>query len=281
MGLDKALLPYGGAPLAARPTAALRDAGAHPVLAVGGDLDGLRAAGLDPVADPHQGDGPLGGIATALSALGDAPAVVVLACDLPDVSVEGVRAVVAGLGEHDVAVPTVGGRLEPLHAAWRPSALPVLEACLARRELAVRDALARLHVAVVEGLDPRWLRNLNSPADLGETGGMSDAQVPEIDVAELARRHAEGAYVLDVRRPDEYEAGHVPGAALVPLDQLDARQGELPTDRPLLVICRSGARSATAVQALSAVGFDATNVAGGTLAWIEAGHPVVEGPAAG
>jgi molybdopterin-guanine dinucleotide biosynthesis protein A/rhodanese-related sulfurtransferase len=281
MGRDKALLPYGGSPLALRPAAALREAGASPVVAVGGDLDGLRAAGLDAVADPHQGDGPLGGIATALEVLGDADAVVVLACDLPDVTAEGVRAVVAGLASHDVAVPSVGGRLEPLHAAWRPSVLPVLAACLAEGERAVRDALARLDVVVVEGLDARWLRNLNSPSDLGETGQMNAPQVPEIDVDELARRHAEGAYVLDVRRPDEYEEAHVPGAVLVPLDQLPDRQGELPKDRPLLVICRSGARSATAVEALSAAGYDATNVAGGTLAWIEAGNPVAEGPSAG
>jgi rhodanese-related sulfurtransferase len=110
---------------------------------------------------------------------------------------------------------------------------------------------------------------------------MTDAYLPEIDVAELARRHAEGAYVLDVRQPDEYEAGHVPGAVLVPLDQLEARQGEVPSDRPLLVICKSGGRSAKAVQVLNGAGYDATNVAGGTMAWIDAGHPVAEGPEAG
>jgi rhodanese-related sulfurtransferase len=110
---------------------------------------------------------------------------------------------------------------------------------------------------------------------------MTDAPVPEIDVAELASRHADGAYVLDVRQPDEYEAGHVPGAVLVPLGELGDRQAELPEDRPLLVICKSGARSANAVRALTAAGYDATNVAGGTLAWIDAGNAVVEGPEAG
>jgi rhodanese-related sulfurtransferase len=105
--------------------------------------------------------------------------------------------------------------------------------------------------------------------------------VPEIDVAELARRHAAGAYVLDVRQADEYEAGHVPGAVLVPLDQLEARQAEVPSDAPVLVICKSGGRSAKAVQYLAPLGVDATNVAGGTMAWIDAGNPVVEGPEAG
>jgi rhodanese-related sulfurtransferase len=110
---------------------------------------------------------------------------------------------------------------------------------------------------------------------------MTDASVPEIDVAELARRHAEGAYVLDVRQPDEYEAGHVAGAVLVPLGELESRLGEVPSDRPLLVICKSGGRSANAVKALTGAGYDATNVAGGTMAWIDAGHPVAEGPEAG
>lgn len=110
---------------------------------------------------------------------------------------------------------------------------------------------------------------------------MTDVSVPEIDVAELARRQAEGAFVLDVRQPEEYAAGHVPGAVLVPLDQLPARQDEIPSDRALLVICRSGARSATAVQALTSAGYDATNIAGGTMAWIDAGNAVVQGPEAG
>lgn len=104
------------------------------------------------------------------------------------------------------------------------------------------------------------------------------ADVPEIDVQDLARRRDAGAFVLDVRREDEYVSGHVPGAVLIPLDQLGARVDELPKDQPLLVICRSGARSATAVEALRGAGYDATNVAGGTLEWIEAGFDTVEGP---
>jgi rhodanese-related sulfurtransferase len=101
--------------------------------------------------------------------------------------------------------------------------------------------------------------------------------VPEIDVEELAARLAGGAPLVDVRQPDEYVAGHVPGAVLVPLDQLGERLDELPAERPLLVVCRSGARSAAAVQGLLGVGIDAVNVAGGTLAWIEGGHEVTTG----
>lgn len=106
---------------------------------------------------------------------------------------------------------------------------------------------------------------------------MSDAPVPEIDVTELARRLDAGAALVDVRQPEEYESGHVPGAVLVPLDQVGARQGEIPSDQEVLVICGSGGRSARAVEALNGAGLRTTNVAGGTTAWIDAGNPVVEG----
>ena len=106
---------------------------------------------------------------------------------------------------------------------------------------------------------------------------MSDA-IAEVDVAELARARDAGAALLDVRRTEEYETAHVPGAVLIPLDQLPQRLGEVP-DGELYVICQGGGRSARAVQFLALQGREATNVAGGTRAWIEAGQPVATGPA--
>ena len=286
MGRDKALLPLGGVALAVRVAAALRHAGADPVLAVGGDLAGLTAAGLVAIADPRQGDGPLAGIAAALRAAAASDVVVVLACDLVAASAESVGLVVDALRaapDAMVAVPIVAGRRQPLHAAWRPGAADVVDAALSSGELAVRHVLDRLSTVPVHGLDIASFANANAPEDLppagvGHTGEMSDAPVPEIDVDELSRRRTAGAYVLDVRQQDEYDAGHVPGAVLLPLDQLEARRSEVPSDRPVLVICKSGARSADAVRILTAAGGDATNVAGGTLAWIAAGEPVAEGP---
>ncbi|MFP4511802.1 MAG: rhodanese-like domain-containing protein [Acidimicrobiales bacterium] len=95
----------------------------------------------------------------------------------------------------------------------------------------------------------------------------------EIDVDELDRRLAEGAVLIDVRRPDEHEQAHIPGATLIPLDQVPDRVDELPADREILVICRSGGRSAAACEFLMTNGIEATNIAGGMLAWIDSGRP--------
>ncbi|MBW3610131.1 MAG: rhodanese-like domain-containing protein [Actinobacteria bacterium] len=106
---------------------------------------------------------------------------------------------------------------------------------------------------------------------------MSETTVPEVDVDRLAEVRAEGAWVLDVRQPDEYEAGHVPGAHLIPLDQLSTRHTEVPHDEDVYVVCRGGGRSAVATEALNGAGYRAVNVAGGTQGWAEAGNPVVSG----
>lgn len=102
-------------------------------------------------------------------------------------------------------------------------------------------------------------------------------EVPEIDVAELARVRAEGAPLIDVRQPDEYIGAHVPGAALIPLASVPDEVAQVPTDRPVYVICARGARSLRAAEFYRAQGIDAVNVAGGTTAWVEAGQPVSTG----
>ena len=97
----------------------------------------------------------------------------------------------------------------------------------------------------------------------------------DIDVEEAKSRFDAGALMLDVRTADEWGAGHVDGSTWIPLPELGARAGEVPNDRAVLVICRTGARSARAAQALTGAGYDAVNVAGGAKAWVEAGHLLV------
>ncbi len=103
--------------------------------------------------------------------------------------------------------------------------------------------------------------------------------VEEITVDQLAGLREAGAFVLDVRNPDEHEEARVPDVVLIPLPELEGRYTEIPDVDEVYVICRSGARSARAAEFLRANGLTAINVAGGTLAWIESGRGVDSGPA--
>lgn len=81
--------------------------------------------------------------------------------------------------------------------------------------------------------------------------------------------------ILDVRELDEWTAGHVDGALHIPLGQLLARVSEVPQDRPIAVICRSGGRSTQATAYLNQAGWQVRNVDGGMTAWAHAGRPMV------
>jgi rhodanese-related sulfurtransferase len=100
--------------------------------------------------------------------------------------------------------------------------------------------------------------------------------VPAVTVDVARARAGDGAVVLDVREPGEWHAGHVEGSLWIPMGEVTARQEEIPDDRPLVVICRSGARSGKVVGALVHAGYDAVNVTGGLKAWVAAGYAVVD-----
>jgi rhodanese-related sulfurtransferase len=92
---------------------------------------------------------------------------------------------------------------------------------------------------------------------------VASAQVPD------------GVYLLDVREDDEWAAGHAPDAVHVRLGELNEHSAEIPQDREVYVICRSGARSAYATQALTGAGWKAINVSDGMTGWAVAGKPMV------
>ncbi len=147
---------------------ALHGAGAAEVLAIGGDLDALAALGLDARPDDHPGEGPLGGVLTALRhARHDI--MVVLACDMPIVDAGVVMALLGALEadpEADVAAATDDGHLQVLTAAYRSRSRPGLEAAFAAGERAVRRAVESLRVVPVDGLDPAALADVDRPEDL-------------------------------------------------------------------------------------------------------------------
>jgi adenylyltransferase/sulfurtransferase len=101
--------------------------------------------------------------------------------------------------------------------------------------------------------------------------------IPEISVEDLKAKldKKESFVLLDVREVAENAAARIEGSTLIPLGELPSRFGELDKSRKLVVHCRSGARSARAVQFLIGKGYDAVNVAGGIIAWSERIDPSV------
>jgi rhodanese-related sulfurtransferase len=99
-----------------------------------------------------------------------------------------------------------------------------------------------------------------------------------VDVAETKQMIEEGdVAIIDVREPHEYQAGHVPGATLLPVNSVFARKDELPKDKKILFVCAVGQRSALAAEMAAAAGLPAERLYtmdGGTDAWRKAGEPV-------
>lgn len=83
-------------------------------------------------------------------------------------------------------------------------------------------------------------------------------------------------YLVDVREQDEWDEAHIEEAMLIPISEFEQRASEIPTDKPLHVMCHSGGRSLAAVKYLEQLGHkDPKSFAGGIVAWVEAGKPVV------
>lgn len=181
MGTDKAAILVDGVAMARRVADALVEAGARDVIAVGGDASLLTGLGLDAVPDRWPGEGPLGGIVTALEAVEDlagggssTPAgsgiVVVAACDLPaltpEVVVDLVTALASAPVEVGAAVPVVDGVAQPHLLALRATAAPVLREAFSAGARAPRRALRAAGVVEVDLGDDAALRDVDRPEDL-------------------------------------------------------------------------------------------------------------------
>jgi rhodanese-related sulfurtransferase len=99
--------------------------------------------------------------------------------------------------------------------------------------------------------------------------------VPEVSAEDGHQMVEDGALLLDVREADEWDAGHAPEALWIPMGELQARVAELPADRRIVAICRTGARSGVVAGALNAAGYDAVNLEGGMRAWAAEDFSVV------
>lgn len=103
---------------------------------------------------------------------------------------------------------------------------------------------------------------------------LEETRMREIDIDRAGAVHADGATFVDVREPQEFREGRIPGALNLPMGRLMSRLDELDRSRPVYVVCATGNRSGAMTDLLSASGFDAVNVAGGTQAWASSGRPI-------
>jgi len=110
-----------------------------------------------------------------------------------------------------------------------------------------------------------------------------EEEVPQIidispeEVYEIISK-GEEFLILDVRTPDEFNEGHIEGAVLIPVDELERRLDELPKDKPIITYCRSGVRSRNAANILLENGFSKVyDMKGGIIEWINKGYPAVDG----
>jgi molybdenum cofactor guanylyltransferase len=167
MGRDKALVAFRGRPLAAYGFNALREAGATRTLAIGGDGPALVEIGYEAVADRHPGEGPLGGVLTALNA-SDTALMAILACDQPAVDAALILELLSTLEtvDADAAVVAVAGRHHPLPMAIRASAATHLLAAYRAGERSLVGALRSLRVQALARQTDATVFDLDDPADL-------------------------------------------------------------------------------------------------------------------
>jgi len=111
-----------------------------------------------------------------------------------------------------------------------------------------------------------------------QNGAAVDAYPQEITVSQAAAKRQAGAFILDVRQPEEWADAHIPGSTLIPLGDLEGRINEVPKDQEIVVVCRSGNRSAQGRDILKQAGFtQVTSMAGGLNEWKADGYETVSG----
>ena len=108
---------------------------------------------------------------------------------------------------------------------------------------------------------------------------LANSLAKEISVYEAAKMREQGAFILDVRTPEEWNEVHIPDSTLIPLDELPNRVNEVPKDQDVVVVCRSGNRSQQGRDILLNAGYEqVTSMTGGVNEWKTAGYPTVSGP---
>lgn len=146
------------------------------------------------------------------------------------------------------------------------------------RRTAIAAALAAVLTLVAGACGSGATTATTAPAATSPVAAAPAALPAEVTVEEASRLRDSGAFILDVREPDEWTAGHIEGATLIPLGELASRVSEVPAASQVVVVCRSGNRSAQGRDILLDAGFPSvTSMGDGMNAWAGAGKPVVTG----
>lgn len=182
MGRDKALLPLNGIPLIQHVQAALSSI-FEEIVVVGRSPDALPIPNLHCLPDYDSGLGPIGGLLTALR-YAQGRSVFLVGCDMPYLNPDVIHLMLARVQGFDAAVPMVGGWMQPLHAAYNGTCLPVVERQVENRVLSMHQLIQELRVQIIAEDELRLLdsglksvQGLNSPEEYDRAVQLaSDAQ---------------------------------------------------------------------------------------------------------
>ena len=170
MGFNKALVEINGEPLISKVANSLNRAGVVNLKIVGGESKAFTLLGHECLADEYPGEGPLGGIITALNHFNSEGKkhVLIVACDLPNISED----LIGKMIEHSlkepksIVIPLVDGHLQWMHVLWPTSVLPTLLRSFSNGERAPWKASKGLSLLRIEGIDPQILFDVDRPEDL-------------------------------------------------------------------------------------------------------------------
>ncbi len=165
MGTHKAFIQIDGSTMIERCASALSDSGVSPIVAVGGPAGKLVSLGIQCTPDMWPGEGPLGGVITALDSV-STEIVVVLSCDLLQPSARAISETIDALAGHDLAVPLCDGEAQWLHSAWRHRVLGAITTEFEEGARSIRSAVSDLSVNFFDGHDPDDYRDADYPSDL-------------------------------------------------------------------------------------------------------------------
>ena len=165
-----------------------------------------------------------------------------------------------------MSLPSLLARIDELDPTQ-----PTVVFCAGGYRSSIARSLLRSHgftdVSDVVGGFTAWA------AHLQQQGSTAATPIPAVDVDTVAADP--DAWIFDVREYEEWQAGHVDGAVHIPMGEVVARIDELPRDRRLVCMCRSGNRSGKVTAYLVGKGYDVVNLTGGAQQWSSFGHPLV------